>query len=99
MKEYVLILPIISGSKSLLLVEKAKPEWQKGRLNLLGGSIEDGETPEEAAIRELEEESGIKVNSATLSGKIVGDNFIVYCFYTIFANIRKIIEFNKTFSI
>ena len=47
----------------LLLVEHR----MKGRdfFNLPGGGIEENETPEEAALRELNEEAGV-------SGKIVG---------------------------
>lgn len=83
MKEYVLILPIVSGSKEILLVEKTKPEWQKGKLNLLGGAIEEGETPEQAAIRELKEESGLYLQSdkAIIAGKIINVDYIVYCLY------------------
>ena len=42
---------------------KRRPEWQKGLRNFPGGIIEDNETPEQAASRELEEETGIKVSS------------------------------------
>ena len=45
-------------SDDTLLILKDRPEWQRGRLNLPGGKIEEGETPEEAATRELEEETG-----------------------------------------
>lgn len=41
-----------------LLVLKDKPAWQKGLLNLPGGKVEEGETPEQAAVREIIEESG-----------------------------------------
>jgi len=46
------------GGDDTLLVLKDKPEWQKGRLNLPGGKIEKGETPEDATIREIVEETG-----------------------------------------
>jgi 8-oxo-dGTP pyrophosphatase MutT (NUDIX family) len=46
---------------SVLLIEKKKPPWQQGRLNLPGGKIEVGETPVEGASRELYEETGILV--------------------------------------
>jgi 8-oxo-dGTP diphosphatase len=42
----------------LLLIRKTKPEWQKGRLNGVGGKIKDGETPLQCMIREFEEEAG-----------------------------------------
>lgn len=41
-----------------LLVERGKEPW-KGWLAFPGGSIEAGETPEEAAVRELKEETAL----------------------------------------
>lgn len=65
----------------VLLVLKNKPGWQKGRYNLVGGKIEKGETPIEAAIRELKEESGLEpvVDNIIQMGKIVGTWGVVHC--------------------
>jgi len=41
------------------LVEKKKPEWQKGSLNGIGGKVEHGEAPIVAMKREFKEEAGI----------------------------------------
>lgn len=38
----------------------------RGKIRLQGGAIEEGETPEDAAIRELQEEYGIKLRSRNL---------------------------------
>jgi mutator protein MutT len=38
-----------------------------------GGKIEDGELPEEAAIREIKEETGIDANNPIHKGKLVVD--------------------------
>ena len=48
---------VVCRMGKLLLVE----HFLKGRrfYNLPGGGIEDGETPEEAALRELQEEAGV----------------------------------------
>jgi 8-oxo-dGTP pyrophosphatase MutT (NUDIX family) len=85
-KEYVLVdaQPCFSGGPNVLLVLKNRPGWQKGFLNLLGGSIEPGESPQEAALRELKEESGYERHQHSyvppiLMGKIEGDNEIVHC--------------------
>ena len=57
----------------VLLVRKARPNWQKGKLNGIGGHIEPGETPEQAMSREFAEETGIRIDYwrcfATLIGK------------------------------
>ncbi len=68
----------------IVVIRKDKPEWQKNRYNIPGGKIEDGETPQEAALRELFEETGIAATDAEIYGKIVGADWIVYvcnCFY------------------
>jgi 8-oxo-dGTP diphosphatase len=44
------------------LIEKKRPEWQKGKLNGIGGHIEPGESPYQAMIRECTEESGFSTN-------------------------------------
>lgn len=43
----------------VLLVLKARPAWQKGKLNGVGGHVEAGELPLEAMRREFFEETGI----------------------------------------
>lgn len=44
------------GSR-VVLIEKTKPDWQKGFLNGVGGKIEEGENPLEAMVREFKEET------------------------------------------
>ncbi len=71
------------GAKSVVLIKKDHPAWQAGRLNGVGGKVEDGERPSEAMSRELLEEAGVYVapdswkHFATLSG-LFGD---VRCFH------------------
>ncbi|WP_170221885.1 NUDIX hydrolase [Neptunomonas concharum] len=43
----------------VVLIEKNKPLWQKGRLNGLGGLVNDGESISNAISREVFEESGV----------------------------------------
>lgn len=75
MQQYVIIFPKVANSSpggEILLVMKDRPTWQKGHLNLVGGKIEDGETPEQAALRELKEEAGLlplEVTKSVLEGK------------------------------
>jgi len=50
--------------QAFLLVERAR-EPSKGRLAFPGGRREKGETPQDAAIRELHEETGITATEVT----------------------------------
>ena len=89
MKQYVLVQCErgygIEGQlgEEVLLVLKDKPLWQKGLLNLVGGKIEQGETPEQCAVREFKEETGLDAEYMTLMGKMVGEAEIIYCFRAI----------------
>ena len=40
----------------VVLTEKQRPLWQKGKLNGIGGHIEEGETPDQCIAREFGEE-------------------------------------------
>jgi len=42
----------------LALIRKKRPDWQKGKLNGIGGHVEPGESPIEAMHREFYEETG-----------------------------------------
>lgn len=81
MKNYVLV-HVRHPDGKILLVLKDRPSWMKGRLNLVGGKIEKNETPAHAAMRELEEESGLIGNPAIpkLCGAVKGVDCIIYCF-------------------
>jgi len=64
------------------LVEKQKPTWQKGKLNAIGGKIEEGETPLLAMIREFKEEAGVGWVFWNELAILRGEDFIVHFFYT-----------------
>ena len=49
---------------------KKKNDYHEGRWNGLGGKFEAGESPEECAIREIEEECGLKVKTVIMRGFI-----------------------------
>lgn len=46
------------GHRRVALIQKARPAWQRGRLNGIGGKVEMGETPLQAMVREFHEEAG-----------------------------------------
>ena len=56
----------------VLLIRKARPAWQAGKLNGIGGKLESGETPYDAQRREFREEAGTDIADwtevLTLSG-------------------------------
>jgi len=76
MKEYALCY--VEHEGTVLLIEKLKPEWQKGKINLPGGSIEEGEWPEKAAARELFEEANLLAFHVVPMGVIGGDDWRVH---------------------
>lgn len=55
---------IINNDNQILLLRR-NPNvemWQPGKWALVGGAVEEGETPEEAVKREIKEETGLDVN-------------------------------------
>jgi 8-oxo-dGTP diphosphatase len=59
-----------SDSTLMIYRNKKKNDYHEGKWNGLGGKFEPGESPEECAIREIEEESGLKVKSVIMKGFI-----------------------------
>lgn len=51
-----------------------KENYERRRWSLPGGAVEDGETPEEAAVRETCEETGVSVRIEHLVGSYGFDN-------------------------
>ena len=70
---YVLGFAFTEEATSVLLVRKNRPDWQKGKLNGIGGKIKIRETPIAAINREAFEGAGIKV-SWQHKGVIKGTN-------------------------
>jgi 8-oxo-dGTP diphosphatase len=74
MKSYTVGLIFNSALDKVLLMEKNRPAWQKGKLNGIGGRIEEGEQPVECMVREAKEEANISSTAdewrhfATLQG-------------------------------
>lgn len=55
---YVLGFMFSNDLTRVAVIQKQKPQWQKGLLNGIGGKIEPGENIYEAMIREFREETG-----------------------------------------
>lgn len=56
-------LCFVKKGNKILMINRNKPPFM-GMWNAVGGHIEKDETPEQCAVREIYEESGIKVSSA-----------------------------------
>ncbi len=54
---------------------KKENDYHEGKWNGLGGKFESGESPEDCAIREIKEESGLIVKSPRMHGFITFPNF------------------------
>ena len=63
---------IQDGYILLLRISEGRSAWA-GRLNGVGGHIEQGESPEEAARREIFEETGLVANQLQLCGVVIVD--------------------------
>ena len=64
------------AGKTLMVhrIKKAN-DMHEGKWNGLGGKLEPGETPEECSIREIQEESGLRVKHQTFKGMITFPGF------------------------
>ncbi|MFI0412312.1 NUDIX hydrolase [Actinomadura sp. 3N508] len=58
------------GSPSVILIRRAYQGRNAGQWGLPGGRLEDGETPEEAALRELREEIGLAAGPGDVLGRL-----------------------------
>lgn len=59
MKQYVIGIIFNNTVEKVLLIRKNRPKWQSGRLNGVGGKVEEIESSYEAMIRECQEECGL----------------------------------------
>lgn len=88
MKQYVLGFAFSRDKKDIVLISKLKPEWQKGKLNGVGGKIESNEKRYHAMIREFKEETGVDTNITQweLFGKMIFNDDVtgipseIHCF-------------------
>jgi 8-oxo-dGTP diphosphatase len=62
---YVLALLFTANRRQVVLMRRMRPLWQAGRVNALGGRLVIGESPGDAARREVREESGVDVKEWT----------------------------------
>lgn len=92
LKQYVLGFAFSRTRDVIALIEKQKPDWQKGKFNGIGGKIEpEDSSPRDAMIREFKEETGVQTfyggelgwnhfATMTFDDDIMGGKAVVYCF-------------------
>lgn len=84
MTSYCLGFAFYRNIRRVVLIRKTKPDWQRGKLNGVGGKIEDGEYCNVAMAREFEEETGCKTFPTDwkhfTSLKFAVADSVVYCF-------------------
>lgn len=66
----------------VLLIRKERPDWQRGKMNGIGGKVEKNETHLQAMRREFVEECGLDIPPYRWSrrGKCHGDSFQISVF-------------------
>jgi 8-oxo-dGTP diphosphatase len=80
---YVLGFAFLNDDKDVILIEKTKPDWQKGLLNGVGGKLEDyDDSSVHAMVREFREETGIEttIHEWDYFGEMYGDGFHINLF-------------------
>ena len=78
--KYVAGLLFNKNKTEVALIRKNRPGWQAGKLNAIGGKLEEGESPLDAMIREFSEETGIYHSDWRLFTVLTGESFEVNFF-------------------
>lgn len=63
---HVVAALLINAERQFLFAQRPEGKFQAGRWELPGGKLEAGELPEEALVREIQEELGITLDKAAL---------------------------------
>ena len=79
-QQYVLGFLFSPELSLVALIRKQRPEWQRGKLNGIGGKIESGEKPADAMRREFHEETGVDFLGWNHFTTMCGPDWIVFVF-------------------
>lgn len=63
MKSYVVGFMFNDDLSRVALIRKTHPAWQAGKMNGIGGILEEEERSREGMVREFEEETGLKTST------------------------------------
>lgn len=91
MKTFVLGFAFNADHSKVVLIQKNRPEFQKGKCNGVGGKIEGGEFATSAMSREFEEETGVTVPKENweLFLHMECEGSVIYCYKTILPDIQQ----------
>lgn len=64
----------------LALIHKLKPKWQAGRINGIGGKLEENENYRDCMRREFKEETGVDITTWQQFCELRGDWGMVMCY-------------------
>lgn len=70
----------LTGRRKVALIKKTKPAWQAGKLNGIGGKIEQFETLMGAMVREFHEETDVQTGDWRQFGVLEHDGHDIYLF-------------------
>jgi 8-oxo-dGTP diphosphatase len=92
---YVLGFLFDPGLHNVALIEKQRPEWQRGRFNGIGGKVDVGEDIDAAMSREFHEETGVLLppHEWTQFVKMTGADgrhFELHVFYAVDATLHDV---------
>lgn len=87
MKRYVLGFLFSEDLEQVALLrrrpKREDQQWQRGRLNGIGGGVEGDEESADAMCREFREEAGVYVDGWKQYAKMVGPDWAVDCFWAV----------------
>lgn len=90
---YVLGFLFDAQLENVVLIRKAKPKWQAGLLNGVGGKVHTREADLAAMRREFLEETGSAIAEWHPFAKLQGRDWVVRCFYAVTSTLR--VETNR----
>ncbi len=89
-QQYVLGFLFDVSLRSVVLIRKKRPGWQKHKLNGVGGKVEAGESPHEAMVLEFREEAGVDILEWNPLCLLQGTWGRISCFFSISPDYDKV---------